>query len=215
MSIDTSTSSNPGRTTSDLDARQGPDTSFSTIHAAGAVPRPGFETRRHRNLETPGFRRILVAVDGSEQSGFAVEAATQLGGQLGAEIVLLNVFWVECHASPELGFVDPELRSKRIEVGIALLARIEAEMPHTLRVEKAVREGNTAEEIIIAAALYDVDLIVMGTHGRRPMAQILMGSVANAVTCKALCPVMTVAHPFPIGCGTRSPGAECAVALKR
>ncbi len=41
------------------------------------------------------------------------------------------------------------------------------------------------------------DFIVMGTHGRTGLSRLLMGSVAEAVSRKAHCPVLTVKHPFP------------------
>src|SRR5271157_4961120 len=41
------------------------------------------------------------------------------------------------------------------------------------------------------------DIIVMGTHGRTGLSRLLMGSVAEAVSRKAHCPVLTVKHPFP------------------
>ena len=53
-----------------------------------AVPRLGFETLRERRAESAGFKRILVAVDSSEHSHFAVDAAAQLCQQLDAEVVL-------------------------------------------------------------------------------------------------------------------------------
>ena len=41
----------------------------------------------------------------------------------------------------------------------------------------------------------DIDLIVMGTHGRGPLAHLVMGSVAERVVRTASCPVLTVRHP--------------------
>ena len=56
---------------------------------------------------------------------------------------------------------------------------------------------NPAEEIVKYAAEHDVGLIVMGTHGRGAMAQLLVGSVAEKVVRTAPCPVLTVRHPEP------------------
>ena len=52
--------------------------------------------------------------------------------------------------------------------------------------------GTPAEEIVQIAADEDVELIVMGTHGRTGITRLLMGSVAEAVVRKAPCPVLTL-----------------------
>ena len=55
--------------------------------------------------------------------------------------------------------------------------------------------GNTFLEIIQAARDDDVDMIVMGTHGRTGLAHVLIGSVAERVVREAPCPVLTVKNP--------------------
>lgn len=161
-------------------------------------PRPAVETPCDCSHKGIAFKRILVAVDGSPQSEYAVEAATRLAGQLGgAEIILVTAFWVDVLTGPEICYVEPEIRATRIEAAQALLDQVKAKMPAPLKVEKVLREGDAAAEIVAAAQLYGVDLIIMGTHGRGPVGQVFVGSVANAVTRKANCPVMTVAHPLP------------------
>ena len=52
-----------------------------------------------------------------------------------------------------------------------------------------------AEAIVEYAKEYNVDIIVMGTHGRGGFAHLLMGSVAERVVRTAPCPVLTVRHP--------------------
>ncbi len=53
-------------------------------------------------------------------------------------------------------------------------------------------EGPPAEEIVRFARARRVDLIVMGTHGRRGLAKLFVGSVADRVVAAASCPVLTV-----------------------
>jgi nucleotide-binding universal stress UspA family protein len=55
--------------------------------------------------------------------------------------------------------------------------------------------GSPAYAIVDYAREYDIDLIVMGTHGRGALAQLMMGSVAERVVRIAPCPVLTVRHP--------------------
>ena len=50
-------------------------------------------------------------------------------------------------------------------------------------------------EIILYAKAKDIDLIVMGTHGRTGLKHVLMGSVAESVVRKSPCPVLTIRDP--------------------
>ena len=58
-----------------------------------------------------------------------------------------------------------------------------------------MRRGAPFLEIIRYAKENDVDLIVLGTHGRSGLAHVLLGSVAERVVRKSPCPVLTVRHP--------------------
>ena len=57
------------------------------------------------------------------------------------------------------------------------------------------RAGDPVREIVSYAAETNADLVVLGTHGRGPVAHMLMGSVAERVVRTAPCPVLTVRHP--------------------
>jgi nucleotide-binding universal stress UspA family protein len=58
-----------------------------------------------------------------------------------------------------------------------------------------MRLGTPSEEIVNYADEHEIDLIVMGTHGRTGVARVLLGSVAEKVVRKAPCPVLTVHNP--------------------
>ena len=60
---------------------------------------------------------------------------------------------------------------------------------------KVVRQGPPFLEIVRYAQEANIDLIVLGTHGRGGLAHMLLGSVAEKVVRKAPCPVLTVRHP--------------------
>lgn len=62
---------------------------------------------------------------------------------------------------------------------------------------KAVRYGNPVEEIIRYAERHEIDLLVLGTHGRSGLKRMLMGSVAERVVRGAPCPVLTVRDREP------------------
>jgi nucleotide-binding universal stress UspA family protein len=65
-------------------------------------------------------------------------------------------------------------------------------------VETIVVKGVPFNEIINAATEINVDLIVIGTHGRTGLSHVMLGSVAEKVVRKASCPVLTVRMPLPV-----------------
>ncbi len=62
------------------------------------------------------------------------------------------------------------------------------------KVEGVVQMGSPAEKILELAKKENIDLIIMGAHGRKGLERVLFGSVADKVVSGALCPVVTV-HP--------------------
>jgi nucleotide-binding universal stress UspA family protein len=62
--------------------------------------------------------------------------------------------------------------------------------------------GDPASEIVRLAGEEQVDLIVMGTHGRTGLMRLLMGSVAEAVVRRAPCPVLTIREPHEVPADT-------------
>ena len=65
----------------------------------------------------------------------------------------------------------------------------------SLKVEEILRIGVPFLEIVKTAKERDVDLVVMGTHGRTGLSHVLIGSVAEKVVHHAHCPVLTIKHP--------------------
>ncbi len=66
-------------------------------------------------------------------------------------------------------------------------------------IEHRLVEGHPVTEILHVARETSCDLIVMGTHGRTALGRLLMGSVADHIVRKAICPVLTVKTPLPEG----------------
>ena len=86
---------------------------------------------------------------------------------------------------------------RAIDYGVKLAARTGAEVLSAEDVERfharlMVVRGSASAEITNYALAEKIDLIVLGTHGRSPIAHMLMGSVAEKVVRKAPCPVLVV-----------------------
>lgn len=136
-------------------------------------------------------KSILVPTDFSETSDAALKYGIGLTQALGAQLFLLHVpgeTGVNFEADFPIGQFENVAR-ERLET---LVSPQEAKQ---LRPEYAMRMGAPADEIIRYADDRDIDLIVMGTHGRSGVAHMLMGSVAEKVVRAAPCPVLTVRHP--------------------
>jgi len=77
-----------------------------------------------------------------------------------------------------------------------LEAALEAIDPgNGVRCSRHLVVGAPSTEIAKFAEEHDIDMIVLGTHGRTGLTRVLMGSVAEAVVRKAPCPVLTLKQP--------------------
>lgn len=132
------------------------------------------------------MEKILVPVDGSEQSQKAVSFATDLARHYNATMYLLHVF--KLTIIPEgLGeyVVSDRVQLRALGDKIIAAAEEEAKGHGVERVETAVVEGDPAERIIDYAKEHDVDIIVIGSRGLGSFKGLLLGSVSNKVTHKA------------------------------
>ena len=134
--------------------------------------------------------RILVAVDGSKYSEYAVDQAISLGGMCNSTIFLISV--VDLY--PEQMAVAPGLLEKMSEEARKYLDKAEAKVNQAnIPCETIVHMGGKPHEFIVKEAKEkDIDLIVMGTHGRTGLTRIILGSVAQNVIGHSPCPVMII-----------------------
>lgn len=155
--------------------------------------------------ETPArpIRRILVPTDFSATSDAAFDYALLLAERLGASVLLLHVLddpFLTDGLVPDAYLSEaPAVRTAMLRNAQDRLAHRAATVPPAIPVEREVLFGNGAATIAEYAEARDVDVIVMGTHGRAGVAHLLMGSVAERLVRTAPCPVLTVRHvPAPV-----------------
>ena len=142
------------------------------------------------------LKTVLVPTDFSDASESALRYGKAMAEAFGASLHVVHVMEdLLAHAWAAEVYVSsmPQLRDEiekesRQRLG-ALLTEAERK---ALRAETALLAGNPFLEIIRYAKAHGVDLIVMGTHGRGPIAHMLLGSVAEKVVRKSPCPVLTV-----------------------
>ena len=139
-------------------------------------------------------KNILVPTDLSAGAEEALEYACELATNFGSTVHLLNVISIPALGVPELGVamastvIDSIVRDN--EQAMSALAQkmcVKARLGQVL-----LRTGDARDVILNTARELGIDLIVMGTHGRRGVSRALLGSVTETVVRAAPCPVLTV-----------------------
>jgi nucleotide-binding universal stress UspA family protein len=137
-------------------------------------------------------QKILVPIDFSTGSDAALEMATSLARDSGGFLVLAHVEVIPLSAAGgEYLYAMPEPPTEELLAKLDAIVLPDSHIP----VERRLLAGDPADAIIRLAETENVDMIVMGTHGRRGLTRLLMGSVAEAVVRAAPCPVLTVKQP--------------------
>ncbi len=146
------------------------------------------------------FKRILVAVDGSEYSLSAARVAISLAKKHGAELLLVNAistpsYWVSYSPAGVPPMYITELRENEEKEANILMEKIK-EMARRDGLEAAGEIMKEVSSIVEAITIYasdkKVDLIVMGTRGLSGFRKLLIGSVSSGVVTHARCSVLVV-----------------------
>jgi nucleotide-binding universal stress UspA family protein len=138
------------------------------------------------------IRRILWPTDFSSGAERAFPYAVALASWHEAELHVLSV------QEPEAVDADGSQSHPLSQDALTRLLMDDGEPPQhvdldTLSVVQEQRKGDSAPETIVSYAdEYDIDLVVAGTHGRRGLRRLLIGSVAEEILRTAPCPVLTV-----------------------
>jgi nucleotide-binding universal stress UspA family protein len=137
---------------------------------------------------------ILHPTDFSKNSECAFQMATALARDYGAQLLVVHVAPVPAAVygfgegvMPPHTEVEQEVRQE--------LDQIQAPDP-SVRISHRLEQGDPVSEILKVADETHADLIVMGTHGRRGLQRLVMGSVAELIVRRASCPVLTVRSPL-------------------
>jgi nucleotide-binding universal stress UspA family protein len=141
-------------------------------------------------MTADGAHKILVAIDFTPASDAALAQAVALARPLEAEIVLLHV-WEPPAPIGLPGLMMPE-PSTDFTARAELAAEADSLRGVGVNVRTVLGAGAAASEILRTAAEEKPDLLVMGTHGRRGLSRIALGSVAEHVIREAACPVLTL-----------------------
>lgn len=145
------------------------------------------------------YTHILVAIDGSPHSEHALKHAVGLAKGLSAALRIVHVVdtgWLGL--GMELAVDTVQLSQARREAGEQLIAKArESAQAAGLEAEIQLAEMATPADHVAAliakeAVAWPADLVVLGTHGRRGLERMLLGSVAEGVARLSAAPVLLV-----------------------
>jgi nucleotide-binding universal stress UspA family protein len=140
------------------------------------------------------IQNILFPTDFSDNSSAALGHALMLADRCQARVIMLHAASSR-ENSQSLRFPEVDPATDEIEETLEeqLSQIIGAEPTHKLRIERVVHQNdNPVQEICAYVDANNIDLVIMGTHGRTGLSHLFAGSVAEAVVRGASCPVMTV-----------------------
>src|SRR6266705_260048 len=165
-------------------------------------------SERAVSRSTALFKKILVAVDGSESSNRAARVALGLAERLKAELIVLHAIspptsYYRSNFPVPVGMAPPPPSQKEIDAYYAYARRValgiigetvsEAKkLGINIKTELPEGASSVVETIINHAAKEEVDLIIVGTRGLGGFKRMLIGSVSSGVISHANCPVLVV-----------------------
>ena len=150
------------------------------------------------------FDKIMVAIDGSEQSMHAANRAIGVAKRYDAKLTVLTVLPQELRYDYEIDQVDPEIPMTPVK-GVVELSRMEIEAKWFRAIKKNASASNVrieteiimekksvVSDIIEYSKKQSFNLIVIGTKGKTGLRRLLLGSVSQGVLAYAHCPVLLV-----------------------
>jgi nucleotide-binding universal stress UspA family protein len=167
----------------------------TTVGVLQSADVPVLTTRAGDTVVDRPFATLLVAVDESDACNEALALASRMAQTLGSHLVVTNVADTSrlYDEAATYGFNPGPLEqdSQRESAGIVATALANAHVA-TESVKIALVEGRPARAILDAAGDAHAGAIVVGTHGRRGLRRMFLGSVAEAVVRESPVPVLVV-----------------------
>ena len=140
------------------------------------------------------IKHILVPTDFSDTSEHALVAAIELARMFQARLTLLHVWSV-----PNMGYAEG-LTWPLDDMARAARSALDEVQARTIKIHAAtdsvLQIGSEWGQILETAKGHNVDLVVMGTHGRHGLSRVFLGSVAERVVRLSPVPVLTIRDPL-------------------
>lgn len=158
----------------------------------------GMETHLLRDPARLNIQNILCPVDFSDFSIRALRYATTMARHFGARLFVQHTIFTPPEAyladldeAATRESLETELRRAGVEGGIGEGTGA-SNLPE---IRLLVTGGGVVGHILESIEKNHIDLVVMGSHGRRGFSRVLLGSVAEDIVHRAACPVLVISHP--------------------
>jgi nucleotide-binding universal stress UspA family protein len=162
--------------------------------------------RERKNLMMP-IKTILVPLDFSEPSKKALDCALGMAMRIQAKLFVLHIVpeAIDAGETVDRSAIEAQQRARTAE---EIEALIPAQKAKHVDLQVIVRTGRVDEDLLAVVAERSVDLVVMGSHGRRAFRRWFMGSVTEHMLRRLPVPVLTISHieedRYPFGGGVAS-----------
>ncbi len=150
------------------------------------------------------MKKVLIALDYDPSSVKVAEKGYSLAKSMGAEVILMHVisdpvYYSSTEYSPIMGFTNfADMGAFQFNTVIGLKKASQYFLDKTKHhltdetIQTILEEGETADSILAAAKKIKADIIVMGTHSRKWLENILLGSVAESVLKNSTIPLFII-----------------------
>ncbi len=161
-------------------------------------PSPRTEPEQGAGTASAQYGEIVVGVDGSANSRIALRWAIEEASRRGARLRVITAWTpdlVEAAGMVPAATLLPDpglLRGEAVEIQNKALAEVLGDQVHNpdLQVRHEVVRGQASDALVQASRT--ADLLVLATHARGPVRQMILGSVSHAVVRRAVCPVVVI-----------------------
>lgn len=153
-------------------------------------------------------KKILVPTDFSHTGDTALEYAASLAKEQGARLLIVHVQELPKVYAGDMYYGIAEPSSEEVMSMLRDVKPTDGQVP----VEYRLLSGEPAEAVVRLSDEEDVDMIVVGSHGRTGFSRALLGSVAEAIVRKAHCPVVVCKQRIPKHAATASTASSPSTA---
>jgi nucleotide-binding universal stress UspA family protein len=137
------------------------------------------------------LKNVLYATDFSAQSAQALPYAIAIARKYHSNVFAAHVISLSPFPKSSLTVARQAIAGQAVREAKVAMAAVEPQFKDTSH-ELVIRKGDIWEELSAIISQNEIDLIVLGTHGRSGVSKVLMGSVAEKIFRRAPCPVLTV-----------------------
>ena len=139
------------------------------------------------------MKKILVPFDGSGYSEKAFEKGLEIAEKFGSELIVMTVVQSKISDSAGMSLERmQEIQDEKEDMATTMLKKLEgkANAKNVSFSIKIIHNPSSSEGIVNYADSNNIDLVVMGSHGRTGFRKIVLGSVASGVVGHSKCPVL-------------------------